>query len=268
MIICRIRAYLAIGKLFWRTKTVFMGNLIMQGLLTSLFAWMNKQLYVVTFATCNTNNIGGFNIAQTVWLLSITQIFERSAMPPPIKIIDDEIKTGLIAYALQRPYSYILYHMSGFLGRMLASVVTSLLLTSIALVLLVGGCPCSLTSLLAGVLCLALGCVLDFFAFFILGLIGFWVEDVKPFNWLYSKAKLILGGIMIPIAFFPQAVQNVSRYLPFGYLYYTASTLIVNFDVHLFIQCLVTQLCWIALFGALAYYVFCKGVRHVAVNGG
>lgn len=268
MIMRRLRAYVAISTIFWRARTAFMGNLVMQGLLTSLYAWMNNQLYAATFVVCNAETIGGFNLSQTIWLIAIAQCFERASMPSPISVIDDEIKTGLITYSLQRPYSYILYHLFGFFGRVAASVSINLLCTSIALLFLVGMCPCSIPSLLAGALCLMLGCLLDFFAFFIFGLMGFWVEDVKPFNWLYSKTKLIFGGIIIPLAFFPHAVQHVAKFLPFGYLYYTACSLIVNFDISLFIQCLVTQLCWTALFGGLACYVFSRGVRHVAINGG
>ena len=134
--------------------------------------------------------------------------------------------------------------------------------------MLVGPFSLSILGLLGGAIAIILGYTLDFFLFFMLGLMGFWVEDVKPFSWLYSKSKLVFGGVLLPIAFFPASVQKVVLLLPFSNLYYAASRIIVQFDIWLLVRCLTVQVVWIGLLGVCAYALFKRGVRHVTISGG
>jgi ABC-2 type transport system permease protein len=227
-----------------------------------------KQLYEATFASVGAQQIGGLTLTETVWLLMFVQSFERATWPNSIVLIDDEIKSGTITYSLQRPYSYIAYHLCSFCGRVVATVSGNLLFGAIAAFLLAGPCSCTFYGLVGGLVAICFGYMLDFCIFFILGIAGFWVEDVKPFTWLYSKAKLVLAGAIIPIAFFPPAVQKVVLLLPFSNLYYTASRIIVQFDPWLLLRCITVQICWIGILGGCAYALFTKGVRHVTFNGG
>lgn len=264
----RLRAYKAIAYISTLSRTAFRGALILNGLLVGLYIWTMKQLYAATFASAGTQQIGGLTLAETIWLIMFVQSFERATWPNPIAMIDDEIKNGTVIYSLQRPYSYIVYHLCSFLGRVVATVVGNLFFGAIAAFLLVGPCSCTLYGFAGGIITISLGYTLDFCIFFIFGIAGFWVEDVKPFTWLYSKTKLVLAGAIIPIAFFPSMVQKVVLLLPFSNLYYTASRIIVQFDPWLLLRCITVQVCWIGILGGCAYALFTKGVRHVTFSGG
>lgn len=264
----RLRAYRAIAYISSLSRTAFLGALIMNGLLVALYIWTIKQLYTATYAAAQSQQIGGLTLVEAIWLLMFVQSFERATWPNPISLIDEEIKTGSITYSLQRPYSYILYHLASFFGRILATVTGNLLFGTMAVLMLVGPCSLTFCGLLGGAVAIVLGYILDFFMFFMFGICGFWVEDVKPFTWLYSKSKLIFGGIILPIAFFPAYIQKIVLLLPFSNLYYTASRIIVQFDPYLLVRCITVQLCWIAVLGCCAYALFAKGVRHVTVSGG
>ena len=264
----RLRAYRAIVHISTLSRKTFRGALVINGLLVGIYIWTMKQLYAATFASAGTSHIGGLTLAETVWLIMFVQSFERATWPNPISLIDDEIKSGAITYALQRPYSYIVYHLCGFLGRVVVTAMGNLVLGAVFAFLLVGPCIFSVRGLVSGAIAISLGYMLDFFIFFIFGVAGLWVEDVKPFTWLYSKAKLVLGGACMPIAFFPQAAQKVVLLLPFSNLYYTASYCIVHFDPWLFVRCITVQICWVSVLAGCAYALFRKGVRHVTFNGG
>jgi ABC-2 type transport system permease protein len=264
----QLRAYKAIAYISTLSRAAFRGALVLNGLLVGIYIWTMKQLYAATFASVGAQQIGGLTLVETVWLIMFVQSFERATWPNPIVMIDDEIKNGTVIYALQRPYSYIVYHLCSFLGRVAATVPGNLFFGTIAAFLLVGPCTCTLYGVAAGIVVICFGYVLDFCMFFIFGIAGFWVEDVKPFTWLYSKAKLVLAGAIIPIAFFPSTVQKIVLFLPFSNLYYTASRIIVQFDPWLLLRCIAVQICWIGILGGCAYALFTKGVRHVTFNGG
>ena len=244
----RMRAYRAVAYISSLSRTAFIGSLIMNGFLVGLYVWIIKQLYTATYAASHAQQIGGLNLTEVVWLLMFVQSFERATWPNPIAMIDNEIKSGSISYSLQRPYSYILYHLFSFFGRIAATATGNLLFGTIAALLLVGPCSITFHGLVGGAVAIILGYILDFCIFFMFGLCGFWVEDVKPFTWLYSKSKLVFGGVILPIAFFPAYVQKIVLLLPFSNLYYMASR--------------------IGILGSCAYALFAKGVRHVTISGG
>lgn len=264
----RLRAYAAIAYISSLSRTAFSWALLMNGLSVGLYIWIFTQLYTATYAASHTQTIGGLTLCSVIWLLMFVQCFERATWPNPIYKIDEEIKTGAISYALQRPYNYILYHLFSFYGRIFPTLLGNLVCGTIAALLLVGPFSLSLLGLLGGAIAIILGYTLDFFLFFMLGLMGFWVEDVKPFSWLYSKSKLVFGGVLLPIAFFPASVQKVVLLLPFSNLYYAASRIIVQFDIWLLLRCLTVQVVWIGILGSCAYALFKRGVRHVTISGG
>lgn len=264
----RLRAYGAITYISSLSRTAFAGSLIMNGFLVALFIWIHKQLYTATFLSTKTQLIGGLSLTEVIWLLMFIQSFERATWPNPISMIDEEIKTGAISYALQRPYSYMVYHLFCFFGRILATLTGNLFFGIIIVFFLVGALPVTVYGLMGGLMAIILGYILDFLFFFMFGLMGFWVEDVKPFMWLYSKTKLIFGGVIVPIAFFPAYIQKIVLLLPFANFYYTASRIIVQFDPWLLMRCLGVQLFWIVVLGSCAYALFARGVRYVTISGG
>lgn len=260
--------YWAILCIHARARLTYPLALLMQALLSGLFVWIMRQLYLATFTSAETHTVGSLTLTQTVWLVMLVTCLERAPWPNPILVIDDELKSGAISYALQRPYSYLLYHLFGFFGRLIPTLAGNLIISISAALILVGRLSAGPTAVIAGITTCTLGFLLDFFIFFIFALMGFWVQEIRPFTWLYSKAKLILGGAILPIAFFPSAAQKVLLVMPFANLYYTTARLIVRFDSALYLRCLCTQLLWIVLLAGCAVFIFRKGVRHVTINGG
>lgn len=260
--------YWAILIINARSRLQFLGALIVQALIAGLFVWIMRQLYSATFVSAQTDIINGLTLTKTVWLVMLVTCLERATWPNPIIVIDDELKSGAISYALQRPYSYMLNHLFGFFGRILPTLIGNLIVTITAAVLLVGRLSAGPKAIFAGMAACLLGYLLDFFIYFSFGLTGLWVQEVRPFTWVYSKLKLVLGGTILPIAFFPPAAQQILLMLPFANLYYSASRLIVQFDFSLFVRCIGIQMMWIIILGGCTLLMFRKGVRHVTINGG
>ena len=112
----------------------------------------------------------------------MTQSFRTATTPRLSRIIDEEVKTGTLAYSVNRPYSYILFHFSGFIGRSIPNLFINLLIGSVAALILVGPIALSWQALGLGVVLLFFGYVLDFFVSLIIGLTAFWIEDTSAFT--------------------------------------------------------------------------------------
>ena len=264
----RMLAYWAVMHISRLMRYAYSGSLVMNGLITGLNVWIFTQLYTATYASSGVTQVSGLTVAHIIWLLAFVQSFERATNPSPIRLIDDEIKSGSISYMLSKPYSYMFFHLAAFLGRILPSLAGNLLFGCTAAFVLVGPVKITLPAIVAGLIGLTLGYLLDFFMFFMFALMGFWVEEARAFDWLYSKTKLVFGGVILPVALLPGSLQTIVTLLPFSNLYYSAARLMVDFDYSLFYRTLGIQLAWVAVLGSAAYYMFNKGVSHVTVNGG
>jgi len=260
--------YLSIAEINSRNNLQYLGNLISRGLAITLRIWVFSQLYRVTYAATHVEQIGGLTVAMVVWSLMFAQSFYSAGRPFPSRIIDEEIKSGAFAYAVNKPYSYPLFHFAGYLGRAVPHTITTVALGTIAALILVGPIPLQPIAIGLGAILLFFGYTLEFLMTFLIGLTAFWIEDTSAFTWIYSKGQMVFGGLILPIALFPTTLQRIAELLPFSQLFYGAARLMVQFDIHLFFRFLAIQLAWIAVFAVLVSILFNKGIKHVSQNGG
>ena len=47
------------------------------------------------------------------------------------------------------------------------------------------------------------------------GLAAFWLGDVSPLFWVWQKLLFVLGGLMLPLALYPEWMQRVAYATPF-----------------------------------------------------
>jgi ABC-2 type transport system permease protein len=230
--------------------------------------WIFTQLYTVSYNATGVQEINGQSVAMIVWGLMLAQSFQSATRPSVSRILDEEVKSGTLAYSMSRPYSYILFQLFAFIGRSIPNLLSNLLIGTIAALVLVGPIIFSIQALILGFILLIFGYLLDFFISIIIGLMAFWIEDTTALRWIYEKGQLIFGGVIVPIALFPDSLQIIANILPFSQLYYGAARLMINFEMNLFWQFLAIQIIWISLFALMATYLFKKGIKNVSINGG
>ncbi|MCA9971470.1 MAG: ABC transporter permease, partial [Anaerolineales bacterium] len=173
-----------------------------------------------------------------------------------------------IAYTLVRPYNYLAYHFANGLGETVVKMLLIFLL-GLPVVLAYAGWPqLRLVHLpLVGlVLLLALG--IDFCMASMIGLMAFVMEDTFSLRLIYQKLIFILGGLLIPLDFLPDWLQQIARALPFNLTTYAPARLFVAFTWPQFWQILGSQVAWLAVLGLLLAVQYRWAARRLAVNGG
>lgn len=168
-----------------------------------LILFVFVQLWTVTYEQGGLTSIAGFSLADIVWYLVITETVALSAPRVSLKI-DEEVKSGELAYVLLRPYSYALYHLSAYWGVAAILVPVNVVLGG-TVVMVAAGPPPSLSPAAAAATALAvvLGLTLNFLIEFSIGMLAFWFEDTQPFFWIYQKLVFTLGGLFLPLELLP-----------------------------------------------------------------
>jgi ABC-2 type transport system permease protein len=184
------------------------------------------------------------------------------------KQIEDEIKSGQIAYTLGKPYSYIFFNYASFLGKVVNPFITSLAVGSAATLFFIGPIHITPTSLIASLFQAFLGLTIWFGLSLNLGMLSFWIEDTSAFRWILSKSIMILGGMIIPVSLFPDYLKNITKILPFNYMTAAPAQTFVNYSATESLTIILMQLLWISVFLLSAGLLVQRGGKYVSINGG
>ena len=176
-------------------------------------------------------------------------------------------KDGSVAYLLNKPFNFILYHFAAGLGDSVLAFGGNLIIGG-AVVWLMVGSPPGITGWLLASIAVVLAWLLDFCFSALIGLSAFVVEDSKAFRWIYQKFLLLLGGVLIPLDFFPAWLQTISLNLPFAWIIYGPARLFVDPSLARLGNVLMQQGIWLAVVGGTVWLLYRRAVTRLVINGG
>lgn len=266
MTMLNLRKYWAMLQTQLVNSLAYPAELIWRSLAIVLFLWIFTQLWRVTFANAGTATIGGLSLHDTLWYLMLAETIELSR-PRLARSIAEAVRDGSIAYLLNKPYNFLLYQMSINLGESLFRMTLNALFGGATVWMLVGPPPEARGWPLTAVAVLG-AWLINFCIGALIGLAAFLVEDVTPFEWILQKMIFILGGMLIPLDFYPRWLQTIARALPFSYAMYGPARLFVTPDLTRFAGLMLGQGIWILVLGGTLVLANQRGMRRLAINGG
>jgi ABC-2 type transport system permease protein len=242
------------------------GEIIWRSLAILLFLWVFTFLWRVAYSNTDQQILAGLTFRDTLWYLLMAEAIELSRPRFAVKIAQS-VKDGSIAYILTKPYDFLLYQMSVNAGDTLLRIILTSLFGSMLVVVMVGSPPGLLGWSLA-IIAATAGWFINFLITSLIGLAAFVTEEVTPFMWIYQKFIFILGGMMIPLDFYPDWLQNISKASPFAYIMYGPARIFVSPDFNKFSILLLGQFGWIIGLGIVVVIAYHMGLRRLVINGG
>ena len=263
----RLGKYGAVLQMSITNNIAYAGEVLFRGLFLVVLVFVFIQLWQTMYGVLGVPTIGGYTISQMIWYFAFAEAIVLSA-PRLANRIDQEVKSGDLAYRLNKPYNYVLYLAADYLGERLVRFALCLLIGTSLCVLLVGPLGFSLAGVLATLLLVLGAWALDFLVVCALGLLAFWVEDTFAFILIYSRLLLLLGGTMVPLQIFPDWIRQIAEWLPFSYIVYGPARSWVQFDPGFFGDMLLRQSVTLLVLAAVVTAIFRAGTRRVNINGG
>jgi len=242
------------------------GELIGRALTIVPFMWIFYQLWRVTFASSGGAEINGLTLSMTMWYFAMTETIEISR-PRVGNTIAEAVKDGSIAYLLSKPYNFLLYQYASAMGETIFRALLNAVFSGLVVWLLVGAPPSALGLAWASLAMLG-AWTLHFCIAALIGLAAFAVEDVSAFLWVYQKAAFVLGGLLIPLDFYPAWLQTLARFFPFAALSYAPARLFIQPGLTAFLNVLAQQSGWIAALSLALALTYRAATRSLTINGG
>jgi len=257
--------YFTILRISLQNAFVYRSNAIGGLLFYSLFIFVFFNLWRAIYQG---GEVAGYTLSQMVWYLCVTELIVFGCRSSVFSQMNEDVKSGSIAYQLNRPYHYIVYQFFNALGGMMFNLVIYGMMAIILGLVMVGPIPGFRFSLLPfGLFSAMLGMIINFFFMMLLGLTAFRLEENTAFFLIYQKLVFMLG-MFIPLEFLPKWLQNISLRLPFSYVAWAPARLIVAFSWELFWQVVPMQLLWLVVSIALSAGMYRYGVRGIQAHGG
>lgn len=231
-----------------------------------LFMFIFAQLWKATYSSAGQSSIAGLSISETLWYLMLAETIILSR-PRLSTAVANAVKDGSIAYLLNKPYNFLLYQFSVGMGDSLVRMGMNALAGGAVVWLLVGpppdprGWPLVLVAVLGAWL-------IDFCLSSMIGLAAFVTEDIAAFEWIYSKVQFILGGLLLPLDFYPGFIRAAAERLPFAYMVYAPARLFVDPSLERFGALITGQSLWLGVLGLALVWLYQRGLRWLAINGG
>jgi ABC-2 type transport system permease protein len=201
-----------------------------------------------------------------VWYLAVTEWILLTPAPAYVDI-EADVRRGDIVYQLARPASYLGAAMAQGVG---ALVVRAPILAGTCFVcaFAVTGRVPDLRSFTYAVPFGISAMVLLHALYVLTGLAAFWLGDVSPLFWVWQKLLFVLGGLMLPLALYPEWMQWIAHATPFPSLLAGPGSFVLGVG-SADAWTLGSRLAlWAGVITCAALVVFRRAVRNLQLNGG
>lgn len=263
-----MKKYLYIYKSEIMSNLQYITDIFISFIAFSLLIFIFLNLWNYIYSDPN-EIINGYSKTQMIWYVIITEIMWMSLSSNNLsKKINNDVRSGNIAYNLNKPYNYIEYSLFTHLGLVTIRFIIIGLLGLLLGFLFLKTIP-NIPLIVIPVILLSaiIGMIINIIWIIMISLLSFYIEDAHPFYWLYSKF-IIVVGLIFPIEFFPSIIQPIIKFSPIYVICYGPAKLFVNYTSKELISVLIAQIIYLLVSIGLCHFIYKKGVRKLNVNGG
>jgi len=261
-----MKKYLTLFRINWQNSLQYRFSLVIYIAGYSLYIWVLLYLWSAVYHEGNT--VGSYTLSQltTYYLLQLminSVIFSYISWD-----VIDNIKDGHFSNFLIKPLDYFHYWFTVNLsGKILEAFFVIIAVGLISL--LFGGYfafPGQWITLLYFLISVILGIILAFEMDFCVGMITFWLTQVRTFKYMLQTLILFFAGAMLPLDLFPDFLMKVSDILPFRYLVFFPISLYLGKVVNPWPSFIMLSV-WILIFYVLARILLMRGIRRYEAVG-
>ncbi len=177
---------------------------------------------IALFAESGAETIRGFAQADLIVYFVAVLLIQKMVMGPDQggQVSEDIYEGGLTRY-LMFPTSYLPFKFAENLGALLPLLLQALIFGVLAAFVLEPSDSIGITpwTVLGCLVCTFNAILLYFMIRFPLMLVAFWQDNVWSLSVMLRFSSRLLGGAMVPLAFFPGWAEDALAWLPFAYLF-------------------------------------------------
>jgi len=224
-------------------------------------------IWKAVYTTSNEESLRGFSYHFILFYILAAAMVAKLVSCLSHHQIAEEIKNGGVSKYLLKPVDHFFYYLMSEAGGRFFLIV----FIDVGLVLIGGyftGTIRVISSLIQLFVTL-LAFVIHFLIYYLIALSAFWFSKATSIFTVFGLISSFLGGGIIPLDFFPNGMQNILNYLPFGLtIYFPVKMLLFEIPKGEKIFFISLQCIWIGLLFLICKLVWKKGLEKYSAYGG
>ncbi len=241
--------------------------------LVGIFIPIAIQIYLWTAIYSNSSNtkIYSYTYSEMITYVVLAGLVSKLVSAGFETKIAREIKDGGLSRYLIQPISHFLYYISCFIGEKIihSGIMLSIITFSILALNFVFRIDISIQLCFLFVITLFLAIIINFILFYILGLLGFYMQEVWGILYGAQLALSIVSGGILPLETFGEKMLRIFSILPFKYItYFPINVITGNIGNKDILVGIMIQIIWIFLLGIISKIIWLNGLKkYIAVGG-
>lgn len=232
--------------------------------------FMHFFMWSGLYQSSNGEPIFGYEYTEMILYMALSGIVASVISSGFASEINADIKEGGLARYLSRPINYGSYQFSSYIGERVGHIAFSITLIILAYavanwsVLSTG----HILRFVAFLIALVNAFALNFFIFYVVSGIGFWVRESAGIIHITGLLGTIISGGVFPLDIFPDSVRKILNILPFSYTnYFSVSVLLGKMQGASYWYGILLQWTWIGICVALSKIIWSLGMKKYTAVG-
>lgn len=232
-----------------------------------LWAWMMLVMWKLISSTGRLP--AGIVPRDIFWYAGFTQMMVFTS-PRIFAVVDDDVRSGNIAYFLNRPMPYLWMRFAEGVGALIGNLLLYAVIGIPYLYFLVGGWPTDgIPAVLMVMGLIGSASFLHLLIQMACGLSAFWTSDAIFVYFAYQKLLILLGGMYMPVTLYPDFFYpRVLEFLPFAAVLGNSPALLLSGHDLSLGEVVGLQLFWGIASVLFLSFLYKKCLKGIQVQGG
>ena len=268
-----VKTHIPFTKMIIQRMMAYRVNFFLRILIDVFRMFIVYYLWKAIFENSQNPVLGGFTEEQMIIYIFISLITARVIDNNLDVAMGFEVKSGIIAMNLIKPLNYKLTLFFKALGEVFFNIFVISIPMWIGIVVIrfatLGEIPPNITTILCYVVSTLLGFIIMFFFNFCFGLLSFYVTNLWGIVNLKGASIMFLSGQLIPLVFFPEWVQKLLQFIPFGSVNYVPVMIYLEkINGSAIVTAFAIQIIWVFVLWFLSVQLWNRAVKRLVVLGG
>ena len=212
------------------------------------------------------NGMAAINQTTMIWYFTVTELVIFIVSYRYIEV-REEILAGQVGCLITRPLPYWLMKLSEWTGRSLAQAMVLAPAGFLFAALLTGHWPWTPWHLLVLGLALAGATLLMLMTHFMVGLLELWGPNARPAHWINQKTTFLLGGLILPLAVYPDGLREVAMLTPYAAMLHGPASLVFGPSVGATAMMLALLMAWLGIVGMAVLWLYRRALATIGRSG-
>lgn len=211
--------------------------------------------------------MAGLTAHHLLWYFAVTEIVMVAGQGLR-REMGQQIAAGELTVMMQRPGSLLAMMMTRLAGRFMTQAMLLLAFALVVLPLVAGApLPFALWQLPVLVLSILMAAIISLLLGHLVGMVEIMGPYSQPIDWIVNKFVMALGGLFLPVMFFPPLAKQIALLTPFPSIMFAPASMMLDADMAAMGERLGMQLFWVLALTAIAMLAEARMLRVVLIKG-